>query len=64
MEFRTRFASWDIPALLINTPSRETAFRTHRRRHREAVRAASPHVPLSAETAPPTHEKPRPARSQ
>jgi len=64
MEFRTRFASWDLPALLAGTASRETAFRAHRRRHREAMRNAVPQQTPSSETAHPTNDKPHPARSE
>jgi hypothetical protein len=64
MEIRTRFASWDLPAQLFGTASRETASRTHRRRHRDGARSAVPQQPLSAQTANQTDDKPLPPRSE
>jgi hypothetical protein len=64
MEFRTRFASWDLSALLVTTSSRETASRAHRRRHRDGARSVVPQQKLSAQTANPTNDKPLPPRSE
>ena len=64
MEFRTRFASWDIPALLRDAPTRETSFRTHGHRRKEATRNTAPQQPQAVAAVGPAGEKPRPPRSQ
>jgi hypothetical protein len=64
MEIRTRFAFWDLSALLGGASPRETAARAHRRRHREAIRNAVPQPPLSGQAANRTLDKPLPLRSE